>query len=141
MGCEFESKLRITGLPAPEGSRRTAALTREATWFAAAFLSTEVAKVTPTRPEPMELEELSSTMPLIEDTAFSITCTTCSSTTAGAAPGYETDTFTEGTLTAGRRSTPSPMAEMTPKAAIATKMPMASTYLVTEKRTTELIRP
>ena len=86
MGWELGSKVRTVGAWMPAGRRRTTELTMDATWLAMAVASASTEKPRVTRLCPLELEEFMSVMPLIVETAFSITWVICWSMTAGVAP-------------------------------------------------------
>jgi hypothetical protein len=86
-GWELASKERTTGAWMPVGRRRTAELTRADTCWSTAFLSVLTSKDTVTRLFPMPLVEFMSVIPATDETAFSIICVTCWSTTVGLEPG------------------------------------------------------
>ena len=86
-GMEVGLNVCTMGELTPCGSRRVAAETREATWFASLAWSVDWSKLMMTWLAPVELMELMSVIPLSVETAFSITWVTCWSITLGEAPG------------------------------------------------------
>ena len=86
-GMEAGLKVCTIGEYTPSGSRRVTADTSDATLFASLFWSVAWSKLMMIVLAPVELTELRSVIPLIVETAFSITWVICWSTTLGEAPG------------------------------------------------------